>query len=389
MKILYIVTTAETARGSLKGQLDYIQRKGNHKVELISSPGSDLKSVAEREDIQVHPIGMSREISLFRDALSLLRICWKLLWIRPDIVVAGTPKAGLLGMLAAFLTFVPRRVYLLKGLRLDTTSGTKRGILACMEKLASGCATEVISVSQSLKGRYVELGLASKQKIFVLGNGTSNGISATKFCAEKYDTQAVKNLKVEYNIPVSAPVLGFVGRLVADKGISELLECFRFVSEKMPETQLVLVGRHEAGDGITDAESRYIREHENIHELGFRSDVESIYALMDVFLFPSQREGFPKAPLEAGLMRVPTVAFDAVGSVDAVQDKRTGFIVPAGDQGAFNQKTLAYLQNPEIRKKHGQAAEEWILKSFNQEEVWQQYLDWFDGSVEPRNYVNV
>ena len=256
-RLLYVVTHAMTARHLLRGQLAWMQARG-FEVAIAASPGADLDVVAEREGVQVFPVAIPREIDPLADLRAVAALRRVMAEWQPDIVNAGTPKAGLLGMMAARAARVPVRIYTLRGLRLETTEGLTRTILRTTERVASACAHEVVAVSRSLADRYVALGLAPDAKVRVLGAGASNGVHVERFAVP--DPAAVAALRERLDLPAGVPVVGFVGRFTRDKGIVELVEAFERVPSgaarrAAPARRRLRGGRPRArGDRRADSE---------------------------------------------------------------------------------------------------------------------------------------
>jgi glycosyltransferase involved in cell wall biosynthesis len=313
---------------------------------------------------------MSREASPLRDLVSWVRLVRLFRRLRPDLVAAGTPKAGLLGLLAARVVGVPARVYTLRGLRLETARGAKRRLLRRAERLTAASAHRVLCVSESLRRRAVELGVVAEAKAVVPGAGSSNGVDVARFRAAAEDREGVRSLRARLGLPEGAPVVGFVGRLTRDKGIAELLEAFDRLSRELPEARLLLLGDFESGDPVPRALADRLRADPRVVLPGFVRDTAPYYPLMDVLAFPSHREGFPNAPLEAAATEVPTVGFGVTGTVDAVADGETGRIVPPGDVAALAAALAAYLRDEELRRRHGRAARERAERRFRRETVW-------------------
>lgn len=373
-RLVLLVTHPMTARYLLRGQLRDLARRG-FEVILVTSPGPDLETVEQREGIAVHTVPMAREMAPLRDLRALLRITRLLRRLAPDLVNAGTPKAGLLGMLAARRAGVPIRVYTLRGLRLETARGLRRWLLTRAEKEAARAAHRVVAVSPSLRRRCVELGLTPEDEVEVLGPGTSNGVDPERFAATAERLRTAESLRRELGLPVGAPVIGFVGRLTRDKGIRDLLDAFERLRSHRPDTRLLLVGDFERGDPVPEEVRRRIREHPGIHLAGFAAEPAPYYLQMDVLAFPSHREGFPNAPLEAAAAGVPTVGFAATGTVDAVVDGETGRLVPVGDVEGLARGLEAYLGDPERRRRHGEAARDRVVTELRDERVWERWSE--------------
>ena len=378
-RLLYIVTHPMTARYLLCGQLAWMQKNG-FDVSLISSPGPDLDVTAERERVAVFPLPIEREIHPLKDLWTLLRLYRLIRQIRPDMVNASTPKAGLLGMVAARIARVPLRIYTLRGLRLETKKGFARAILHFTEKVASVCATQIICVSESLRQRYLSLGIIPASKIRVLGAGSSNGVDVLRFASQESSAQK-ESLKQTLGIPPSAPVIGFVGRLVHDKGIEELVDAFESLRKEFPAVHLLVLGDFEKGDPVSAHFAAKLNEMGQIVRTGFVPDTAPYYGLMDLLVFPSHREGFPNVPLEASCSAIPTVGFRVTGTVDAVQDGVTGTLVNCGDVTAFTKAISMYLSDERLRREHGRAAYERVCAVFARERVWQGLRELYEQSL--------
>ena len=334
------------------------------RVILISSPGPHLDRVAREEDIETIPVPMERRITPFADAVSLVRLCRVLKRLQPDMTEFSTPKAGLLGNLAAKLCAVPVRVYLLRGLRLETLKGLKQRLLLAAERVAAACAHYVLCNSQSLRAKAVSVGIAPLEKVNLIGSGSSQGVDIERF------SPGTERIRKGLGIPKQAPVIGFVGRLTRDKGIPELIESFDEILEALPNAHLLLVGWFdESDDAVSEVLQRRIANHPRIVCTGFVADTTPYYRAMDVMVLPTWREGFPNVVLEAAATGLPVVTTISTGSRDAVIPEVTGLLIPAGYPKAIAAAVIRLMRNPDDRYRMGRAARIWVIERFVNDHV--------------------
>lgn len=372
------ITTVPDSLDFFTGQIGYMKAQGLD-VQAITSPGELLGVHAAREAIPVHAVAMARRVTPLRDLGSVARL-WRLLRrLRPAIVHAHTPKGGLLGMVSAWLAGVPVRVYHLHGLPLTTAAGLKRFLLRASEKTACRLAHRVLAVSWSLRDEALAQGLCPPEKITVFRAGSINGVDALgTFNPERVGAKARDAVRARYGIPADALVVGFVGRVVRDKGLAELVESWQTLRGEFPDLHLLVVGPFEPQDPVPPEVERVLRGDPRIHLTGMCLDVPPLYAAMDVLALPTYREGFGVVAIEAGAMGLPVVATRIPGCVDAVRDGVTGTLVPARDGPALAQALRQYLRSPELRREHGRAGRRRVLHDFGQEAIWdaqfQEYL---------------
>jgi glycosyltransferase involved in cell wall biosynthesis len=356
---------------TLNGRLRALAEAG-FRVILVSSPGELFLRTAASQGVEAIAIPIRREISPLADFVSLVRLWWLLRRLKPEMVEFSTPKAGLLGTLAAWLCNVPVRVYMLRGLKLETATGFKRSILLAAERLAAACAHVVLCNSESLRARALLLGIASAAKLHLLGEGSTNGVDMERFSPGPSDV--LDRLRIRPGVPV----LGFVGRLTRDKGLPELIEAFESILILEPEAHLVLVGWFDAAEDALDAglQAR-IESHTHIHCTGFVDDTAPFYRAMDLLVFPSWREGFPNVVLEAASTGIPVIATACTGSRDAVVSEVTGLLIPPGYPAAICEAVLQLLRNPDRRIRMGLAARAWVRKHYSDEHVLSLAATWY------------
>jgi glycosyltransferase involved in cell wall biosynthesis len=296
--------------------------------------------------------------------------------LRPDIVDAHTPKAGLLGTLAARILGVPVVIYHLHGSPLTTARGLRRRVLAATERIACRAATRVVAVGDSLRDMVIEAGVVPADKITVLLDGSINGVDARgRFDPDQLEGDAGLRVRRANGIPDDALVFAFVGRLVHDKGVDVLVEAWDRVASELPSARLLVVGDFEERDPVSPETVRTIAEDGTIVRVGFVEDVASIYAAADVVVLPTHREGFPNVPLEAAAMGLPVVSTRAVGAADAVIDGLTGTLVDVGDSAELARAMVSYGRDSQLRERHGSAGRAHVREHHVPERLWRATAD--------------
>ncbi len=339
-------------------------REAGFRVTLVSSPGELLERTAAREGVEPVALPMQRVISPLADLVSLARLWWLLWRLKPDLTEFSTPKAGLLGTLAAWLAGVPARVYMLRGLKLESSTGFKRRILLASERVAAACAQVVLCNSESLRVEAQGLGVAPDRKLDLLGDGSSNGVDMERF------SPGPSGVRERLGIPGAAPVVGFVGRLTRDKGVPELIEAFGAILKAEPETHLLLVGWFDAAeDALGGGYRARIESHPRIHCTGYVEDTAPYYRAMDLMVLPTWREGFPNAVLEAAATGIPVITTIATGSRDSVVPEVTGLLIPPGYPEAISEAVLKLLRDNSRRLRMGKAARAWVQDHYGNERV--------------------
>jgi glycosyltransferase involved in cell wall biosynthesis len=348
---------------TLTGRLRALREAG-FRVTLVSSPGELLDRTAAREGVESIGLPIARGIAPLADLVSFFKLCRLLHRLKPDLAEFSTPKAGLLGTLAAWLCGVPVRIYMLRGLKLEACTGFKRGVLLAMERLASACAHVVLCNSPSLRSEAQTLGVAPAAKLLMLGDGSSNGVYVQRF------SPGTSRVRDKLGISPEALVVGFVGRLTCDKGIPELVYAFDAILTVEPKALLLLVGWFDASeDALCPRLRAQIEGHPRILCTGFVADTAPYFRAMDVMVLPTWREGFPNVVLEAGATGIPVITTVATGSRDSVVPEVTGLLIPPGDPGALSSAVLKLLRDPARRRAMGNAARAWIAEHYPHERV--------------------
>ncbi len=278
-------------------------------------------------------------------------------------------------MLAGWLTGVPVRVYHVHGLPMMTAVGFKRAVLKWAERVACRLADRVMCVSNSIREVAVNEGLCPEPKIKVLLGGSINGVDANgRFNQTNYGPETRVLTRAKYGIPESTFVIGYIGRIVKDKGIIELAEAWEMIRSKYPEARLLMVGPYEPHDPVPKDVMGKLKADLRVTLTGEEWNTPPLYSAMDIVVLPSYREGFPVVPMEAAAMELAVVATDIPGCRDAVQDGVTGTLVTAKDAAALAEAIQAYIEYPQLRRKHGAAARKRMLSEFSQEAIWKAML---------------
>ncbi len=366
MTKLLIAVTADISVRLLTGQLDYLVQRG-YDVHLVVSKGENSEVLKQSGGITVHYINMAREISLKQDILALFQMIRVFRKVRPDISNVGTPKAGLLGSIAAFLMRTKRRIYTLRGLRIETETGFKRTILKWMEQLTINLSTDIIAISPSLITACKKLGLKGTNKMTVLGKGSSNGLDIALFEEKRQEI-------VPAPFPNDDFVIGFTGRITKDKGVEELVEAFCTFSE----ANLLLVGGLDLFHGLKPETVDLIQRHPRIHMTGFIANPAPFYNFMDVFVIPSYREGFSNVCLEAAAAELAVIGTDVTGIQDAVLDGQTGFLVEARSSAAIQSAISTFWQEEGLRKAYALNGKKRVLQHFQSEQIWAEMVAFYE-----------
>ena len=368
-KKLFIITTIPLSLIFFKGQLSLL--KNEFDVTLISSPEDRLFNTANDYQVKCHGVKMKREISLINDFISLIKLVLYFFKTRPDIVHGNTPKASLLSMTASWLARVPVRIYFVHGLRYQGTTGLKMKLLIFMEKISCKFATHIYAVSNGVKETMLNDGITTKE-INVVWNGSINGIDGAFFNPEIIDESS---LKKQYQIKSNDFVFGFVGRLVKDKGINELILAYKEVNKLFPNSKLLLVGNFEDElDPLLPEVKNEIENNNTIIVAGFQNDIRPFYKLMNLFVFPSYREGFGISLMEAAAMGVPAISSDIIGCNEIIQNEINGYLITPKDKKALLEKMLFCLKHKHEAEEMSLITRKIILSKFEQNELWSKMI---------------
>lgn len=376
MSAVKIIRTS-TVPGSLatfcRGFLRELKEQEGYEVVAVSSPGPDLDILSCREGIRTAAVAMERHISPWRDLKSLCGLISVFRRERPTIVHSITPKAGLLSMIAAWICRVPMRIHTFTGLVFPTATGLTQKILILTDRITCACATQIIPEGEGVKADLIRYRITRKP-LRVLGHGNIRGIDLTHYDPEllsvRTDAASLRKPGVFTFV--------FVGRLVRDKGINELVEAFRRIHTEYPDTRLVLVGGLEQElDPLNPATVYAINTDDGIEAAGLQTDVRPWLAASDALVFPSYREGFPNVVIEAGAMGLPSIVTNINGSREIIINNRNGVIIPPRDADALYRAMKRMIDNPVATKEMGAAARPLVASRYEQSYVRQCLKDYY------------
>lgn len=387
-RLIRITTVPISLEKLLEGQLPFMQQY--FCVTAISADKEKLEKLGKFIDVPTYHLDMSRKITPFKDIKAVFKLYRFLTKEKPTIVHTHTPKAGTVGMLAAKLAGVPHRLHTIAGLPLLEATGFKRTVLNTVEKLTYSCATNIYPNSLGLKNIIVENNFCNSNKLKVLANGSSNGIDTAFFNPDVISSDEKSNLKKSLGILDDDFVFIFVGRLVGDKGINELISAFKKLQLKrvevnstesnttnnqQPTTKLLLVGPLETDLDPLNSETLYeINTNENIISVGFQPDVRPYFAIANALVFPSYREGFPNVVMQAGAMGLPSIVTNINGCNEIITDSENGMIIPVKNANAIYVAMKKMMEDESYCMQLQQNARPMIVTRYEQHVVWEAIL---------------
>lgn len=383
-KIIRVTTVPISLGGLLKGQLNYMSQ--HFKVLGVSSRGkltanvSEIDRVAKEEGIEVVVVEMTRKITPIKDIVAVYNLYKVFKSQKPLIVHSHTPKAGTLSMIAAKLAGVPHRLHTIAGLPLLEATGAKRTLLDTVEKITYACATKIYPNSNGLKDIIIENKYTSLKKLKVIGKGSSNGIDTSFFNPKLFSDEEDLKLKESLLISPNDIVFIFVGRLVRDKGIEELVEAFKQINHKYAHTKLLLVGTYEKElDPISQISENEINHNPSIISVGWQQDVRPYFSISDILTFPSYREGFPNGVMQAASMGIASVVSDINGCNEIIIDGVNGKIIPVKNSVALYNSMEILINQPLLLEKLSGNARKSICENYERQYVWEELLKEYEN----------
>ena len=374
LKLIRTSTIPASLENLLKGQLKMLSKYYN--VLAVSSPGDDMETIEEREGVRTIAIPMERRISLIKDFISLIRLIVLFAKERPDMVHSITPKAGLLSMLAAWITRVPVRMHTFTGLVFPTATGKMQKLLIAMDRLTCFCATHINPEGEGVKRDLVNYNITSKP-LHIIANGNVNGIDLEYFDKTPEVVEKACSYKKEGTFTFC-----FVGRMVRDKGINELVHSFLRLYQKDERVRLLLVGPFEKElDPVLPEVEEHILHHPGICYMGYQNDVRPFLVASDALVFPSYREGFPNVVIQAGAMGLPAIVTDINGCNEIVLSDLNGVIIPSKDEQALYESMKYFASHPVEVERMAANARPLIASRYEQRIVWNALLDEYKSII--------
>ena len=368
--ILHVVNIYFVIPYFLGGQFEYFRELG-YELDVVCSKSPYLDPYAKQHNFGYREIPILRSINPIQDFKSIRQICHYIKDRQVGIVVGHTPKGGLLSMVAAWLMRVPKRVYFRHGLVYQTSSGLKRFILMSVDRIASLLATKIVCVSPSVLEQSIKDKLSPAHKQIVLGKGTCSGVDTQgKFNPQNINPEKMSLLKQKWGIDDSDWIVGYTGRLVRDKGIMELVDAFDLVKANNPRLKLLLVGMFEERDALPQEVQNRIKNDPQIVWTDFQNeDMEYFYAMMNVYVLMSYREGFPTGTLEAQSMGVPVITTRVTGCCDSIVQGETGAFVSREPEELG--KVIKAMSEGEITFS-AERTRLWVIDNFDNLRVWEE-----------------
>lgn len=389
-KLIRITTVPISLDKLLGKQLSWMQR--HFSLTALSADEKELQRISDKYGIKWFHVELTRSITPIKD----LKALWKLYCFfrkeKPEIVHTHTPKAGLIGMMAAYLARVPVRMHTVAGMPLLEAKGIKRMLLDMTEKLTYYCAHRVYPNSFVMRDIILRERFVPAAKLKVIGNGSSNGVDLDYFNPDIYAERDKVALRRQLGLSINDFVFIFVGRLVGDKGINELVSAFTslwqneaLLIENRPK--LLLVGAMETEfDPLKPETVVEIHRNPNIVSAGYQDDVRPFLAIANSLAFPSYREGFPNVVMQAGAMGLPAIVTDINGCNEIVVEGKNGTIIPVKDRQALELAMRKILTDHNWRMKIKENSRSMIASRYDQQLVWESLYREYNHLLSGKDY---
>lgn len=374
-----------SAMNFIGDQLSYFREQGSYEMHLASTPGKGIDEFVKREQVEYLPLFIPRSIKPFTDLKNIWTIFRYLRKHHIDVVIGHQSKGVLYGMMAGKCAGTKYRVVLAHGVLEDTMTGIKQKVFALENKIMSSFATHVLCVSPSVMNRRVDLGIDKAQKQYILGKGTCNGVNALhQFNPQNVPEQATAAIREKYGLSSLDFVVGFCGRLVKDKGIVELTEAIKRLIDKNlgRSVKLFVIGNPETRDAVPAETIDFLKSSSNVVFTGRvpYDEIQNYYSVMDVFVLPSYREGFPTVVLEASAMELPVVVSRATGCIDSIIENQTGVYCDINPDSIAH--AIEGFMDRDKAHEFGKAARRFVLDNFEHVDVKKRMFDFVNSITE-------
>lgn len=388
-RILEIINIPSSAQNFIGDQFSYFQECGEYEMHLICSPGGDIEIFAKRHKTNFFPVKIDRRPSPWRDLKALWKIYRYIKKNKIDVVISHQEKSRLLGTVAAWLNRVPVRIIYAHGVLLDTMQGLKRKFFLAEGRLVSRLAHKIVCVSPSVMTRRVEIGMDKPEKQVLIGKGTCNGIDTkNKFNPALYSKNIKSEMRAELGLDDNDFVVGFCGRIVRDKGITELCKAMEILFSRHPEKsiKLLVIGAFEKRDAVPSETADFLQKSPLVKFTGRVpfEDIQKYYSPMDVIVLPSYREGFGLVTTEAGAMGIPAIVSRSTGCVDSIEEGVTGLYADIDPVDIANK--IEKFFNKEYSRQLGANARKHVAECYEHEDVMRNTLDFINEVVNQKIY---
>ena len=383
-RLLRISTVPHSLDLLLKGQLRYVSQHGFEVIGASNGEGGS-ENIEIREGIKHYKLPYTRKLNPLRDLIGLVCTIFLILKAKPTIVHTHSPKAGIIGMLSAYICRVPLKIHTVAGLPLMETSGFKKRILILVEKIAYSCADFVLPNSLNQK-EYILENIYNDTKVQVIGTGSSNGIDLNYYNPDSVDDKFINNFKQKKNIQPDTTVFCFVGRLVYYKGVNEMVQMFRTLNKNYTNIKLILVGPFEKLYPLENETLKEIDKNENIINVGHQEDIRPYLKMADIFLFPSYREGFPQSLMQAAAMNLACIASNINGCNEILDNNSSGILIEPKNVDALYHAAETLLNDKELQSSLAKKARLKMEESYEQNKFWDELISFYNNSLSAKRF---
>jgi glycosyltransferase involved in cell wall biosynthesis len=384
IKIVRITTVPISLKVLLKGQFDFMQKKGFNLL-AISAKGKESSEISTEFYTPHLEFPLTRKITPIIDLYCLIKLTIFFSQYKPTIVHSHTPKAGLIGMLAARLAGVPIKIHTIAGLPLMTAKGLKKKLLVAVEKLTYWAADEVLPNSKSMYDYLLKERLINQSKLKIIGEGSSNGFDENQFNIKNVKETDIELIKKEINYNPDNFYLLFVGRMVVDKGLIEMIESFAQLKKTYSNLKLIILGEFENELSLVPEEIKdIIKNDSSIYHLGWQDDVQNYLSISNLLIHPSHREGFPNIVLQAAAMNCPIMCSRIPGNIDIVSSNRVGYLFNANDRKSLINVFENVYADYDLAKSKSEVLNKYIWENFPRKKVHQKIYQYYISKLEEK-----